>query len=155
MNRLFSKNKNRYKGYTLIELIAVMAIIAIVLAFCSIGGKWYKHYMNGIDTSYTSDSILFFITNSKQYCREKESKGCITFDVIENKIIFSSNGLVRDEFLLPCGYTLNGTNLPINEINIDNSGFSSDACTIKFRDREEKLHSITMCVGTAYVEIKD
>lgn len=143
------------RGYTLIELIAVMAIITIILAFYSIGVNGFKSYSNKIDTNFTNDSVLIFITNAKQYCREKEKNGCVSFDVIRNEIIFSCDSKAKDKFLLPSGFSLIGANLPINEIRIDNTGFISDACTIKFRDREEKLHSISLCVGTAYVEIKD
>jgi len=151
MNKEVMKNK----GYTLIELIAVMAIIAILLTSYGIGIKWYKSCLNRIDTSYTQDSILIFITNSKHYCREKGSRGYISFDIVDNEMIFFCDGKCRDKFQLPSELSLYGTNLMDNKIHIDNTGFTSDACTIKFKDREGKLHNITLCVGTAYVEIKD
>ena len=154
-NKCFVEKVKRCKGYTLMELIVVMAIIAIMLSFCTLGGKWYKTYLNRIDTNYTGDSIFIFITNAKQYCREKESRGCICFNTIDNQITFVCNGKLRDSFQLPKGFNLYGTNLTDNMINIDGKGFTSDACTIKFRDKEGRLHSLTLCVGTAYVEIQN
>ena len=147
--------KRIHSGHTLIELMVVIAIIAILLASYTISSNSYNSYLNSIDIKYGQDSILVFIINAKQYCREKEKSGYIVFDTIENQLRFYSESKLRDKFLFPSSLKLYGINTSDSKINIDNKGFTTDACTIQFRDKKGKIHSITLCVGTACVEIQD
>jgi len=147
--------RKKYNGHTLIELMIVISIIGILLASYTMSSTSYNSYLNSIDVKYGQDSILAFITNAKQYCREKERSGFIVFNTVENQISFYSESKLRDRLPLPGSLSLYGVNTTDSRIHIDNKGFTADACTIKFRDKKGKMHSLTLCVGTAYVEIQD
>ncbi|CAB1242872.1 type II secretion system protein [Clostridium sp. MT-14] len=149
---MISGTKSR--GFTLIELLLTMSLFSVIFSFSLITLGFYSKITNEIDVDLTDNNIINFINKSKAYCRDNKKEGgyiyfdqdseCITFNVGLNEIF---------NMRLPEGFTLNGVR-DDNRIKIDNRGITQDACSIKFKDRKEKIHCLTMCVGTAYVEIK-
>lgn len=116
--------------------------------------KGYTQISNDIDVNYCDNKIVNFINISRQYCNIHDTSGQIYFISSLNLILFVSNSEHSERFYLPEGFKLNPISLSSGYITIDQRGFTSNACTIKFADRKDKMHSITICVGSADVEIK-
>jgi prepilin-type N-terminal cleavage/methylation domain-containing protein len=142
------------KGFSLIELLVVMSIIAIVASISLLGISKYKNLKNDVDLNMTETSILGIINYGKQYCREKEKPGFILFDLITNEIGFYSENREIDVFRLPSDIKIEDINTSSNKLDIDKFGIISDAGTILLRDCNNKLFSLTINVGAGYAEIK-
>lgn len=141
------------KGFTFIELIMVLSILAILFSYSLVSLSGYNQLQNKIDVDLFSNNIINFINRSKSYCRDNQSGGYIYFDIINKRISLNCDGHEVYNLNVPQGFTLNMVR-STNKIKIDNLGVSADACSIKFKDRKGEYHCLTMCVGTAYVEIK-
>ena len=77
--------------------------------------------------------------------------------LIQNKELkFKMGTKIIYRYDLPKSFALKdfSTNSGKDLIHIDKYGFTSDACTIGFRDKFSSLNEITICVGTAYTSIK-
>lgn len=147
-------DKIKRRGFTVIELLLVLSIFSILLSFSLVNLSTFNNFKNKIDVDLTNNNILDFINKSKTYCRDKKGEGgYIYFDTRNNEITFNVGLDEIFKLKLPEGFVLN----PVrddNRIKIDNMGITEDACSIKFKDRKGEMHCITMCVGTAYVDIK-
>lgn len=143
------------KGFTLIEVLTVISIILIFIFSGDFCVNAYGKMLNSLDVSYCSNSITGFILNAKLYCRKNDVSGCMFFDIEKNKIILSSNMKLINEYIMPKGFKLLSVNAPSKFIYINNKGIVENACTIRYRDRRDSYHRITICVGSGYVEIKE
>lgn len=145
--------KTKSKGFTIIELLIVLGIISILFSCSLINFSGCSKLQNRIDVDIFSNSLINLINNSKQYCRDKNVGGYLYFDTGKNIIYLNSGTQLVYKLKLPDKFKLNIVR-PGNKIKIDNRGITEDACTIQYKDREGEMHSITMCVGTAFVEFK-
>ena len=148
---------NIKKGITYIELIIVITLISIISITSFNIINFYRVNKNRILVDQCNNSIMSFINNCKQYCFYNNISGYIKFDVINNRLNFNIGTSVKRVVTIPKGiklYSINAANGRA-EINLDNRGFTSDACTISYIDLYNKFHEITISVGTSYVEIKN
>lgn len=146
--------KIKIKGFTLVELMLVVGLFSLLLSFSLVNMRAFGSLKNKIDVDVTSNTIINFINNSKLYCRDKSKQGgYIYFNVKDGNMAFYTGLQQIYKMQLPEGFVLNGVNGD-NKIKIDSRGITSDACSIKFKDRRGEIHCLTMCVGTAYVECK-
>jgi prepilin-type N-terminal cleavage/methylation domain-containing protein len=142
-------------GYTLIELITVISIILIISGFSF---SYYSHHMklcNYVDIEYCSESIVYIVDHTKQYCRENGVSGYVLFDFSNNAVSSSCSGKRLNKFYLPNGCKLYRINAKNNMVDINNNGLTGDACTIIYKDKNGLNHHITICVGSSNVEIQD
>jgi len=143
------------RGFTLIEMILVIAIMSILVSFSVISLSYYKSIKNKIDADFFCNATVGFINNSKMYCRENSCSATITFDLAKNEIKLE-NGLNMINKLVFSNkitlYEVEGRRTN-SDIIIDKDGFSNDACTIILKDNNLIEHEITMRVGTSYVKI--
>ena len=148
--------KNSYNNAsTLIELIFTISIILIISGY---GFSYYSQHMklcNHVNIEYCSESIVYIIDYTKQYCRENGLSGYVLFDFSRNLISSSSNGRTINKLYLPNGFKLYRVNASSNMININNKGLTGDACTVVYQDKDSLYHHITICVGSSNVEIQD
>lgn len=142
------------KAFTLIEILLVMSMIIFIGLFMLVSSKEYSSAANKAKNKYYQNSILNFISNAKHYCAANRISGYIKFDVDESTIYFSVNGHNINKLKAPGGFRLYDVNLEYKMMNIDIKGNSSDAFTIQYKDSYGKIHEITICVGTNYVDIK-
>lgn len=147
------KVKCTNKGFTLIELVIVIGMISVFLSFSLINISNYRKLNNNIDVELFSNSLLNYINNSKEYCRDNNIGGYIYFDVERNLIVLACGIREINNLPLPDGFSLQEIGRG-NKIMITNIGTTGSSCTIKLKDREGNAHDITMCVGTEYVDIK-
>jgi prepilin-type N-terminal cleavage/methylation domain-containing protein len=142
------------RGFTLLELLLVISVFSVLLSFSLINSGLFSKIVNDIDVDLTNNNIIDFINRSKIYCRDnKREGGYIYFDGSSESITFNMGLDEIFSMKLPEGFILDKVR-DDNKIKIDNRGITEDACSIKFKDRRGKIHCLTMCVGTAYVEIK-
>jgi prepilin-type N-terminal cleavage/methylation domain len=152
-HKYMSNIKHKNKGFTLLELVLVLGITSIFLSLSLINIRGYRELNNKIDVELFSNSLLNYINNSKEYCRDNSIGGYIYFD-LERNIITLNCGIKQISSLpLPADFSLKQVGAD-NKIKITNIGTTGSSCTIKFMDREGEPHDITMCVGTEYVQIK-
>jgi prepilin-type N-terminal cleavage/methylation domain-containing protein len=143
------------RGFTLIEMVIVIAIISIVGGTSVVSFKYYKTITNKADAQYYCNAIVNFINNSKMYCRENSCSGIVTFD-IENNNMKLEDGISEVEELIFTDkiklYEVIGRRSN-RDIVIDKRGSTNDACTIMLIDNNSIKHKITVRVGTEYVKI--
>lgn len=153
----FNLEMYRDKGFTLIELVIVMGLIVLISGWSFMSVKMYQKDINRTEAAYYENMIVALIDNGKQYCRCKMCDGKVIFDCSKSKVIFSTRGNILDTINLPKNYTINNlsTSDRLNEIDIDDTGYTSDACTISFEDAYGEIHSITISVGVNNVKPKE
>lgn len=147
------ENKNRKKGFTILELVMVIGMASILFSISLINFGGYNKVQNKIDVDIFSNSLINLVNNSKEYCRDKNVGGYLYFNTEKNAICLNCALQQIYRLDLPDEFKLNIVR-PGNKIKIDNRGITEDACSIQYKDRENKMHCITMCVGTAFVEFK-
>ncbi|MDV3425759.1 MAG: prepilin-type N-terminal cleavage/methylation domain-containing protein [Bacillota bacterium] len=143
------------KGFTLIELLTVMAVISILYGISYVNISSYKKIENKIDYENTNNLILSFMNNSKLKCKSMKRLGYITFDLNKHKLYFQTDINVIDVFSFPPGFKIYSITLPGKKLNINSLGYSYNAGTLKYTDREGTIHIISMTVGQDYAEIKE
>lgn len=143
------------RGFTLIEIIVVIAIMSIIGGCSIVSVRYYKTIKNKVDADYYCNAVVSFINNSKMYCRENSCSATITFDVERNEMKLNKGTHMIRKLTFSNKITLDDVNgrKYNNDIVIDNKGYSNDACTILLKDNNSKPHKITMRVGSEYVKI--
>jgi prepilin-type N-terminal cleavage/methylation domain-containing protein len=145
------------KGFTLIEIIMVIAIMSIVSGVSVLSLRYYKTVNNSLDADYYCNAVVNFINNSKMYCRENSCSAIVNFDKGKNQIKLVNGFNMVNKLMLKDKITLFSFTGRVNNtyIVIDSKGYSNDAFTIILKDNNSIKHEITMRVGTAYVKIKE
>lgn len=143
------------KGFTLMELITVMAMISIIYGISYINISSFKKAENKIEYENTNNLILSFMNNSKLKCKSMKRPGYIYFDQVNQELHFQTSYKIIDIFRFPRGFKIAGINFPGNKLSINSLGYSCSAGTLKYLDREGNLHAISMIVGQDYAEIKN
>jgi prepilin-type N-terminal cleavage/methylation domain-containing protein len=143
------------KGFTLIEVVLVIAIMSIIAGCSLMSLRYYKTIKNKIDADYYCEAVVSFINNSKMYCRENNCSATVIFDIERNEMkldkgIYTINELVfSDKITL---YEVSGRRIN-KDVVIDKEGYSNDAFTIVLMDNNLRRHEITMRVSTGYVKV--
>lgn len=145
------------KGFTLIEIILVIAIMSIVSGVSALSVRYYKTVNNSLDADYYCNAVVNFINNSKMYCRENSCSAIVNFNKEKNEIKLVNGLKVVNKLTLKDKITLFSFTGRVNNtyIVINSEGYSNDAFTIILKDNNSIKHEITMRVGTAYVKIKE
>ncbi len=144
------------KGFTLLELLAVISLMSLLINWCIWNSSNYRDSINRYELDYVNNSILSLLNNAKQYCRKNEVNGMVNFDIIKNCIIFASNTKLIQQFDFPQNFKLISVNAGTGTVIYFNSaGLTNNACTISFKDPYENIHTLTVCVGTCFVEIHE
>lgn len=145
------------KGFTLMEIIVVLAIMSIIGGISALSINYYKTMKNKVDADYYCNAVVNFINTSKMYCRENSSYANVDFDEVNGEISLTSGAhLVKKLTLKNKINSFKFTGRRSDKyIVIDNTGYSNDSFTIILKDNNSVKHEITMRVGTAYVKIKE
>lgn len=143
------------RGFTLIEIILVIAIMSIIGGCGVFSIKYYKTVKNKVDADYYCNAVVNFINNSKMYCRVNSCSAIVTFDIDKNEIKLENGIMTINKLIFSNKVTLYEVQgrRSNRDIVFDKLGYSNDACTIILIDNNSIEHEITMRVGTAYVKI--
>jgi len=142
------------RGFTLIEITIVMAIMGTIMGASLLSIKYYKYIQNKIMVDYNCNEVISFINNSKMYCKENSCSAVITFDKIGNKIMLDRGLYTVNKLILPKNISLSdltGTQWD-DHFLINRRGATGDAGSITLMDNNKKIYIIRMGVGTVYVD---
>lgn len=139
------------RGYTLIEVIAVMAINLILLTGVISVSKIYEKNLNRIMTNSIVNDVSNLISFSKYYCRYNNISGAIQANKNSGEIYFKDisgiNEIIK-KIDLPEGYTMSYS----YDLQINNLGHvQSDSIIIK--DRYGNVSKITISTGLDTVNV--
>lgn len=139
-------------GYTLLEIIIVMAILVAVIPTVVKGKSVYK-FIDNITTTSLKNDIANLISFAKQYSYKTGSTGRLEIDNIKGEISFvdTKNELTKKiiaKVTLPKGYEF----LEDFNIGVSNQGvISSDS--IIFKSLSGEYHKVTISVGIDLINI--
>lgn len=139
------------KGYTLIEIIITLSIIAILTSIISLGSNYYKKTADKIKNQAILTEVKTFLSFAKSYCREKSQSGEIFIDengkyvkfICFTKEVKSIN--FYDDFTI-------GSNLK-NQITINEEGFITKFDTISIYREGEYIGKLTMAVAVGTIRV--
>lgn len=143
------------KGFSLIELVIVLAIVTIIFSFSFFSVTSYNKKLSEVNSEVCMDSIFALINNSKQYCREKQITGYILFNISENTISFYCNGARVNKLYLSKDLHIDNTTLTQNKINIEKNGMAKNYGTIVLKNLKGDSQYIVLNIATGYAEIKN
>ena len=139
------------RGYTLIELIIVLTIIAILMLPTLNISKSYIETIRRVKGKSIINEISNLISYSKYYCRHYDSCGLIQVNSSEGKITFkdtSKKSKTIKSIVLEDGFKFTRNNsLSINKIG----HIQSD--TIRIIDKGGKVYRVTISTGVDTVNI--
>lgn len=151
-------NKNLVsKGFTLIEILLGITIISIITSITLIEVKNYKSLKNDIEVKHFNCEMISFINAVREECILKESFAQISFQKGNNEVKAYEGINLKSRLKLPSGFIIKENNVVTSDnlIYVDSRGMITTPCTLKYSDRNDEKHAITIGVGTAYAEIKE
>lgn len=152
--KVMIKNKLKSKGFMLIELVLALTIISILLSYSFINLTGMNTLQNDIEAENFGNVMVNFINNSREYCRDKNISGYIYFDNDRKNLTLNCGLEEIAKLHLPDKFTL-AIGRSDKKIQIINDGEIVGATKITFIDRKGKIHHVTVCVGSAYVDFKE
>lgn len=142
------------KGYSLVELLVVLSILFLIIGYCGIKCNKFKEvYSNNIEVDFSNNYILHMLQNSSLYCKNENKSGRLDFG-FDNRVKFYCNEKLIKVYEIPKEFKFVNADLFNCNININNLGVIYTACRISYKDKKEKLHYITIRVGSHYVKVK-
>lgn len=139
------------KGYTLVELIIVMAILSILLVPTLNLTNSYKTTINRIKGKSVINDLSNLISFSKYYCRHNKVNGKLEINKVQGEATFkdmSGRGKVVKSIYLPEGFEFKTINL----LNVTTEGYiQSD--TIRVLDNDKNTYKLTISTGVDTVNI--
>ena len=139
------------RGYTLIELIIVLAIVAILMLPTLNISKSYIEAIGKVKGKSIINDISNLISYSKYYCRYYSGYGVIEINSSKGKITFkdtSGKSKVIKTITLEDGFRFVSNNsLSINKLGHVQSG------TIRIMDKNGKLYKVTISTGVDTVNV--
>ncbi|MBS4956631.1 MAG: prepilin-type N-terminal cleavage/methylation domain-containing protein [Clostridium sp.] len=139
------------RGYTLIELIIVLAIVAILMLPTLNISKSYIEAIGKVKGKSIINDISNLISYSKYYCRYYSGYGVIEINSSKGKITFkdtSGKSKVIKTITLEDGFRFVSNNsLSINKLGHIQSG------TIRIMDKNGKLYKVTISTGVDTVNV--
>lgn len=149
------------KGYTLIELVVVMAILSILLGSGFAIIKTLKHIKSQVEVEDAIYEVHSILSYAKTYCRKNLCDGEVIIDTVENSIGFKyrdknniNNKLVGKSEKFPDNIKISANFKPINLVNVSDMGYLKNSGTIFINDGE-KQYKITIAVGNDTVTVKE
>ncbi|EES90791.1 prepilin-type N-terminal cleavage/methylation domain-containing protein [Clostridium botulinum] len=142
------------KGYSLVELLVVLSILFLIIGYCGIKCNKFKEvYSNSIEVDFSNNYILHMLQNSSLYCKNENKSGRLDFG-FDNRVKFYCDEKLIKVYEIPKEFKFVNADLFNCNININNLGVIYTACRISYKDKKEKLHDITIRVGSHYVKVK-
>ena len=140
------------KGYTLIELIIVLAIISILILPSINISKSYSESIMRIKGKSIANEIGNLISYGKSYCRYYDILGLIEINKEEGKIVFKDiSGRTK---IIKTIFLEDGFKFVTNDtFSISKLGNIQKSDTIRGIDKNGKLYKVTISTGIGSVNI--
>lgn len=148
-------NLKKEKGLTLIEILIVLSIVIITMLFANMNfNLFYRNVINNTNVNLLNNKILHIVSESSLYCKLQNKSGYLLFSDDGKKVKFFCNNIKINEYEVPNKFTFVDTESFYKRVGINNLGTVTEACTIRYKDGKEQIHTLTIRVGTKYVQIK-
>jgi prepilin-type N-terminal cleavage/methylation domain-containing protein len=142
------------KGYTLVELVVVVAIVIIVLNISFLSIKGLNNFKSYGDMEYAVDSVVQFINGAKSLARSEEESVFVRL-LNDNTLGLYLHTKEMKTLILPKGIIISNITASRGYIEFNMFGSTGDACTISILSNTGNIRAITIKVGTAYVSEKE
>lgn len=142
------------KGYTLVELVVVIAISIIVLNISFLSIKGLNSLKSYGELQYASDSVIQFINGAKSFARSEEESVVVRL-INNNTLGLYMHTKQMKVLTLPKEVIVSNITAKSGYIEVNKSGVTGDACTISLLSNTGDTKTITIKVGTAYVSEKE
>lgn len=146
------------KGYTLIELVAVIAIITILLGSGFTIVKTIEHMKAEVQLEDIIYEVMDILTYAKAYCRKNYCIGEIVMDESEKEIIFQyvdkndiNKKIIGKREVVPHDIGISN-NFASKLIKIDDDGFITGGGTITIRYKGS-INQLTVAVGNDLITV--
>ncbi len=149
------------RGVTLIETIAVIAILSILFMISFKSAVYYKSHIEKIENTSVIYNVKEFLIFSKKFCYEKQQSGEIYFDDCASftKVYLVSKGQIIKELdiigefkILNSNYVSNNKKIILLKVNQD--GYINPF-TIRIMDNNNLIKEIVIQVGGNLVYIRN
>lgn len=148
------------KGYTLIELIITLAILALIFSIGYGSLKIYQKMREDIEIEGFLYEVEDSFSFAKEYCKNKGVNGTIYLEEYEDKIrvVFKDNyNFIREKQLSKVLelVKVNGEKLPkVITKNVNKKGDISDYENIKLKDKSNSNYVIKTTPITNMIEVR-
>lgn len=140
------------KGYTLIELVAVIGILAILLSSGLTVVKMLTHLKEELETEDVIYEVNNILSYAKSYARKEKCGLIIKFDSANSVINLYKNTTLITKKKINSQFKIT-TNID-KGINITEDGYIKKSGTISI-EVNGKLYIITIAVGNDLITVKD
>lgn len=143
------------KGYTLIELIIVLSIIAVISSIATINIVKFKEKMEIIEFNSVANEVKSLLSFGKAYCRKNKVSGqilvgknrkTITFEVTNNEFPITKTIRLNKDIEVGSNFKVSSSITSDNN-NITDEGYIKSAGTITLTHKSNKRINITVSVG--------
>lgn len=143
------------KGYTLIELIIVLSIIAVISSIATINIVKFKEKMEIIEFNSVANEVKSLLSFGKAYCRKNKVSGqilvgnnrkTITFEVTNKGFPITKTIKLNKDIEVGSNFKVSSSITSDNN-NITDEGYIKSAGTITLTHKSNKRINITVSVG--------
>lgn len=143
------------KGYTIIELIIVLAIISLISSITVINITKVKENLEMLELKHSANEVKSLLSYAKSYCRNNKVTGKITVGLDRKTITFvvSDINYKTSKTITVSKNVEVGSNFKVSssitssDNNITEQGYIKSAGNIKLTHKSKKTIDITISVG--------
>ncbi|MDO5039010.1 prepilin-type N-terminal cleavage/methylation domain-containing protein [Clostridium sp.] len=138
------------KGYTLIELMAVIIIITIIIGSSNSIINYYTKAIRNLETENFLTSIEGILTYSKAKAIKENKNFQINFSKANSKVNLTQEGIVIESFKIPDYISVENGSI----IQISTNGQISSQTTVMKNYKDKEKYSLKIRVGVDYINIE-
>lgn len=143
------------KGYTLIELIIVLAIISLISSIAMVNIIKVKEDLEVIEFKNSANEVKSLLSFAKSYCRKNKVPGqiligadkkTIVFEVSDKNYLFKKIVILSKNIEVGSNFKVSSSETSSNN-NVTDEGYIKSAGTITLSYKNNKKIKITVSVG--------
>lgn len=143
------------KGYTIIELIIVLAIISLISSIAMVNIIKVKEDLEVIEFKNSANEVKSLLSFAKAYCRKNKVPGqiligsdkkTIVFEVSDKNYLFKKIVILSKNIEVGSNFKVSSSETSSNN-NVTDEGYIKSAGTITLSYKNNKKIKITVSVG--------